>query len=123
MRTISQLEQLVKANRISERDAIDYVIEYYGDENHNLDKFEVYEDYCAVDSSGRSQNVNWGDYVCSGEIIDWIWWHHNFYKNATLNQEGELEIKIYHSIFYSFINGELKIIKLYDILKETDIYK
>ena len=65
MRTIKQIEALINAGRITEKEAISYIIDFYGDESENLEIFPVNEEYCAVDSSGRSQNVNFGDYTCT----------------------------------------------------------
>ena len=122
MRTINQIEALVNANRISEREAIEYIVDNYGDESDNFDKIDVVEEYCEVDCSGRSQNVSYGDYVCSGDIVDWSYWHHNFYKHAAKSEDtGELEIKIYHTNIYRFIDGELVILRLYDTLTESQI--
>ena len=121
MRTINQIKALVKANRLSEEEAIEYIIDNYGDESDNFDKIEVVEEYCEVDTSGRSQNVSYGDYVCSGDIVDFEWWRRNFYKEAKENQEGELECKIYHTNIYTFINGELVILRLYDVLTENQV--
>jgi len=123
MRTIKQIEALVNANRISEREAIEYIVDNYGDESDNFDNFTVGEEYCAVDNSGRSQNVNYGDYTCSGDIVDFSWWHRNFYKEAKKNENGELECKIYHTNIYTFVGGELVIMRLYDVLTENDINK
>ena len=121
MRTINQIKSLVKANRLSEKEAIEYIIDNYGDESDNFDKIDVVEEFCQVDSSGRSQNVNYGDYTCSGDIVDWDWWHRNFYKEAKENESGELECKIYHTNIYTFIDGELSILRLYDVLSESAI--
>ena len=123
MRTIEQINALVNAGRINEDEAISYVIDFYGNEEDNMDNIPVREDYCAVDSSGRSQNVNYGDYVCSGDIVDFSWWHRNFYKEAKKNENGELECKIYHTNIYTFVGGELVIMRLYDVLTECDINK
>ncbi len=122
MRTINQIEALVNANRISEREAIEYIVDNYGDESDNFDKIDVVEEYCEVDCSGISQNVSYVDYVCSGYIVDWSYWHHNFYKHAILSKStGELEIKIYHTNIYQFVDGQLVILRLYDVLTETQI--
>jgi len=86
MRTINQIEALVNANRISEREAIEYIVDNYGDESDNFDKLPVKEEYCEVDCSGRYQNVSYGDYTCSGDIVDFGWWHHNFYKHAIVSE-------------------------------------
>lgn len=121
MRTIKQLEALVNAGRITEEEAISYIIDFYGNEEDNMDKFHVNEEYCAVESSNRGQSVNYGDYTCSGDIVDFGWWHRNFYKEAKENEDGEPECKIYHTNIYMFAGGEIIIMRLYDVLKESDL--
>ena len=123
MRTIEQINALVNAGKITEKEAISYVIDFYGNEEDNMDKIPVQEDYCAVDNSGRGQSVNYGDYTSCGEIVDFSWWHRNFYKEAKKNESGELECKIYHTNIYTFVGGELVIMRLYDVLTECDINK
>jgi len=123
MRTIEQINALVNAGKITEEEAISYVIDFYGNEEDNMDKIPVQEDYCAVETSGRSQNVNYGDYTCSGDIVDWSYWRRNFYRLAEENEDGELEYKIYHTNIYMFVGGELVIMRLYDVLTECDINK
>lgn len=124
MRTIEQINALVNAGRINEDEAISYVIDFYGNEEDNMDKITVQEDYCAVETSGRSQNVNYGDYTCSGDIVDFAWWHRNFYKEAKKIFNGDLlQCKIYHTNIYMFVGGELIIMRLYDVLTEYDINK
>ena len=121
MRTINQIEALVNANRLTEAEAIEYVVDNYGDESESTANVAVIEDYCEVES-GYNQSVTYGDYTCSGEIIDWAWWHRNFYQHAVESKDsGELQCKIYHSQFYSFVNGKLVIVKLYETLNESDI--
>lgn len=121
MRTIKQIEALVNAGRITEKEAIEYIVDFYGNEEDNMCNFPVYEEYCAVDSSGRSQSVNYGDYTCSGEIVDWSYWRRNFYRLAKVNEDGILECKIYHTNIYMFVGGEIVIMRLYDTLKESDL--
>lgn len=121
MRTIKQIEALVNAGRITEKEAIEYIVDFYGNEEDNMCNFPVYEEYCAVDSSGRSQSVNYGDYTCSGEIVDWSYWRRNFYRLAEVNEDGVLECKIYHTNIYMFVGGEIVIMRLYDTLKESDL--
>ena len=123
MRTVEQINALVNAGRINEEEAISYVIDFYGNEEDNMDEFPVNEEYCAVDNSGRGQSVNYGDYTSCGEIVDFSWWHRNFYKEAKKNENGELECKIYHTNIYTFVGGELVIMRLYDVLTECDINK
>ena len=121
MRTIKQLEALINAGRITEKEAISYIIDFYGNEEDNLEIFPINEEYCAVDNSGRSQNVNFGDYTCSGDIIDWSYWRENFYRLAKVNEDGVLECKIFHTNLYTFVDGEIVIMRLYDTLKESDL--
>ena len=124
MRTFEQINALVNAGRINEDEAISYVIDFYGNEEDNFDKIPVKEDYCAVDNSGRGQSVNYGDYTSCGEIVDFSWWHRNFYKKATKAFNGDLlQCKIYHTNIYTFVGGELVIMRLYDVLTECDINK
>ena len=121
MRTIKQIEALVNAGRITEKEAISYIIDFYGDESDNLEIFPVNEEYCAVGNSGRSQNVNFGDYTCSGDIIDWSYWRENFYRIAKVNEDGVLECRIPHTYLYRFVCGEIVIMDLYDTLTENDL--
>ena len=121
MRTVKQIEALVNAGRITEKEAISYIVDFYGDESKNLKTFPVNEEYCAVDNSGRSQSVNYSDYTCSGDIVDWSYWRENFYRLAKENEDGELEYKIYHTNIYMFVGGEIVIMCLYDLLKESDL--
>ena len=121
MRTIKQIEALINAGRITEEEAISYIIDFYGDESDNLEIFPINEEYCAVDNSGRSQNVNFGDYTCSGDIVDWSYWRENFYRLAKEDEDGVLMFKIYHTNLYTFVGGEIVIMRLYDTLKESDL--
>ena len=121
MRTINQIEALVNAGRITEKEAISYIIDFYGNEEDNMGNFHVNEEYCTVESYNGNQSVNYGDYTCSGDIVDFWWWHINFYKEAEANEYGELECKIYHTNIYMFVGGEIVIIRLYDTLKESDL--
>ena len=121
MRTIKQIEALVNAGRITEEEAISYIIDFYGDVSDNLEIFPVNEQYCAVDNSGRSQNVNFGDYTCSGDIIDLSYWRENFYRLAKVNEDGVLECRIPHTYLYRFVGGEIVIMDLYDTLTENDL--
>ena len=121
MRTIKQIEALVNAGRITEKEAISYIIDFYGNEEDNMGNFPVNEEHCAVGNSGGSQNVNYGDYTCSGDIVDWSYWRGNFYKEAEANEEGILECKIYHTNLYAFVGGKIVIMRLYDTLTESDL--
>ena len=121
MRTVKQIEALVNAGRITEKEAISYIIDFYGNEENNMGNFPVNEEYCAVESHNGSQSVNYGDYTCSGDIVDWSYWRRNFYRLAEENEDGELECKIYHTNIYMFVCGEIVIMRLYDTLKESDL--
>ena len=121
MRTIKQIEALINAGRITEEEAISYIVDFYGDESDNMGNFPVNEEYCAVESSGRSQNVSFGDYTCSGDIVDWSYWRENFYRLSAVNEDGVLECKIFHTNLYTFVDGEIVIMRLYDTLKESDL--
>ena len=44
--------------------------------NENADKLGKQYEECEVTSHGNSQNVSWGDYTSSGDIISWReYWH------------------------------------------------
>ena len=121
MRTIKQIEALINACRITEKEAISYIIDFYGNEEDNMENFPIKEEYCTVDSSGRSQNVNYGDYTCSGDIVDWSYWRESFYRLSKVNEDGMLECGIPHTYLYSFVGGEIVIMYLYELLKESDL--
>ena len=116
MRTLSQIEKLTKAGRLEISEAVTYL-----HENDMQDQLPVVEDYCEVSSSGRSQNVNYGDFTSSGEIIDWHNERRNFYRNAKPNEEGELEVKIYHSNFINWNGESFETISLFDTIKESNL--
>ena len=121
MRTIKQIEALVNAGRITEEDAISYIIDFYGNEEDNMGNFPVNEEYCTVESYNGNQSVNYGDYTCSGDIVDWSYWRENFYRLSKVNKDGILECRIPHTNLYSFVGGEIVIMCLYDTLTETDL--
>ena len=121
MRTIKQIEALVNAGRITEEEAISYIIDFYGNEEDNMSNFPVNEEYCTVESYNGNQSVNYGDYTCSGDIVDWSYWRENFYRLAKVNEAGILECRIPHTNLYSFVGGEIVIMCLYDTLKESDL--
>lgn len=61
--------------------------------NENVERLEQIEDECEVTGDSRGQNVNYGDFTSSGEIIQWRdWWY-------------EPRQKIYHSNFL-YINDD-----------------
>lgn len=117
MRTIKQIEALVNDCRMSEGEALQYIIENLGNENENLDKFPVIEEFCEVEQAGRTQVVSFGTYSSSGEIVDWEWERQHINEGAVLKEDGNLSKRIYHTEIYQFIDGQIKIVKLYDILE------
>ena len=121
MRTIKQIKALVNAGRITEEEAISYIIDFYGNEEDNMGNFPVNEEYCAVESYNGNQSVNFGDYTCSGDIVDWNYWRENFHRLAEEDEDGVLMCKIYHTNLYSFVCGEIVIMRLYDTLIESDL--
>ena len=121
MRTINQIEALVNAGRITEEEAISYIIDFYGNEEDNMGNFPVNEEYCTVESHNGNQSVNYGDYTCSGDIVDWSYWRENFYRLAKEDEEGVLECKIFHTSLYAFVDGGIVIIRLYDTLTVNDL--
>ena len=121
MRTIKQIEALVNAGRITEEEAISYIIDFYGNEEDNMGNFPVNEEYCTVESYNGNQSVNYGDYTCSGDIVDWSYWRENFYRLSKEDEDGVLMCKIYHTNIYMFVGGEIVIMRLYDTLKESDL--
>ena len=116
MRTIQQIEALVTASRLTECEAINYIIE-----NELENQLSEIEDYCEVTSSTRGQNVNYGDFTSSGEIINWSNERRNFYRNAKLNENGELEVKIFHSDVIVFEKGHFIKVNLFDTLLESNL--
>ncbi len=116
MKKIEALEKDVDRRKISIKKAIEYIYD-----NDLQDNLPVVEDYCEVRSSGRSQNVSYYDFVSSGDIIDWSYQRLNFYKNAVKNEDGELEVKIYHSDFVNYNGEHFETVRLYDILLESDL--
>lgn len=118
MRTIKQIEALVNDCRMSEGEALQYIIDNFGNENDNFDKFPVIEEFCKVEQAGKTQVVTFGGYSCSGEIVDWEWERQHINEGAVLKEDGNLSKRIYHTEIYQFIDGQIKIVKLYDILKE-----
>lgn len=84
------------------------LIEFF---EENTELLENLEDECEVISHGSSQHVEFGDYSCTGEILDWSkHWHE------------APETKIYHSNF-CFIDkkdGLVKYMKLFCYVGEND---
>lgn len=77
--------------------------------SENREKLPQIEDECEVDSFGTSQNVVYGDYACSGEIVDFsAHWH----KNP--------DTKVFHSDCIVEENGEMVNVNLFYLVGETD---
>lgn len=66
MRTISQINSLLNAGRITEAEAAEYIIE-----NNLVSQLEQITEEVEVTGSGTRQQVEHLHYSCSGEIIDW----------------------------------------------------
>lgn len=66
MRTISQINSLLNAGRITEAEAAEYIIE-----NNLVSQLEQITEEVEVTGSGSRQHVEHLNYSCSGEIIDW----------------------------------------------------
>ena len=66
MRTISQINVLLNAGRITEAQAVDYIYE-----NNLVSQLETITEEVEVTGSGSRQHVEHLHYSCSGEIIDW----------------------------------------------------
>jgi hypothetical protein len=76
----------------------------------NSDKLPTLEDECEVTSNGRSQNVNYGDYTSSGEIVHFS---ENWHKSP--------ETKVFHSDFVmEDTDGLMKNMRLYYLVGETE---
>lgn len=119
MRTKKQIEALVRDGRMTEGEALQYIVENYGDEADNLDKFPVKEAYCEVSSSGHKQSACYGTWACSGEIIDWAWERNHFSDGAEKDKDGHIYKKIYFEYIYQVIDGKIKIIHLYEVINGT----
>lgn len=77
--------------------------------NENSELLPRIEDECEVTSNGRGQNVSYGDYVCSGEIVDF----RNHWADAA-------ETKVFHSDLIMQEDGIMKNMNLYYLVGETD---
>ena len=77
--------------------------------NENSEALPQIEDECEVSSHGRSQTVSYGEYVCSGEIVDFS---NNWHKSP--------ETKVFHSDFVMEREGIMKNMRLYYLVGETD---
>lgn len=78
--------------------------------NENAAKLPQLEDECEVTSHGRSQNVNYGDYTSSGEIVD-----------CSAHWHKSPDTKVFHSDFVmEDTDGIMKNMNLYYLVGETD---
>lgn len=77
--------------------------------NENSDLLESIEDECEVTNHRCSQSVVYGDYWCSGEIVNFSdHWH------------KPQDTKIYHSDFVMEEDGVMKKMNLYYLVGKTD---
>lgn len=77
--------------------------------NENYEKLEQLEDRAEVNSDGRSQYVNYGDFSSSGEIVSFS---ENWHKAP--------DTKVFHSNFVMENNGLMVNMNLYYLVGETD---
>ena len=121
MRTIKQIEALVNDKRLTENEAIEYVIENYGNENENgnMERFPVIDRYCEVEQTGRGQVVSYGTYDSWGEIVDWSWEHKHFADGCEKDEYGRIFKKVFYADIYQFIDDKITIVSLYDVMEGT----
>jgi hypothetical protein len=77
--------------------------------NENSELLPRIEDACEVTSNSRGQTVSYGDYVSSGEIVDFL---------AHLTDAPET--KVFHSNFVMEEDGIMKNMNLYYLVGETE---
>ena len=82
------------------------LIEFF---NENSEKLPQTEDECEVTSSGRYQNVNYGDFTSSGEIV-----------NFSDNWNKAPKTKVFHSSFPMLDGDKFVNVNLYYLVGETD---
>jgi len=116
MINVAEYEALIRNGKRSVSEVTNLIIE-----NALEEELPIVESFCKVISLGRSQNVTYNDFVSSGDIIDWSYERRNFYKKATENNDGELEVKIYHSKFIHWNGTNFEQVVLFDILNERDL--
>lgn len=77
----------------------------------NTEFIENLEDECEITKTGSSQHVEYLDYSCTGEIIDW-----------SRHWRQSPETKIYHSdfCFIDKTDGLVKYMKLFCYVGEND---
>lgn len=102
-------------NQFSNTDTLQDVSEMLWDFiKENSDKLPQIEDECEVNSHGKIQSVSYGDYLISGDIVDFSQhWH----KPA--------DTKVFHSdfVFIDPIDGLAKNVNLYYLVGETEYNK
>lgn len=69
-------------------------------------EIDAIEEECEVTSHGSSQNVRFGDFVSTGQIVDF-----------SANCDKSPDTKIFHS---DFVNDDGCLVKLYYLVGETD---
>lgn len=77
--------------------------------NENYEALPQIEDECEVTSNGRGQNVSYGDFVSSGQIVDFS----NHWSDSP-------DTKVFHSDFVMENEGLMKNMRLYYLVGETD---
>ena len=77
--------------------------------DENREKLPREEDECEVSGSGNGQSVIYGDYICSGEIV-----------NFSAHWHKAPETKVFHSEFVRQDAGLMKNTNLYYLVGETD---
>lgn len=77
--------------------------------NENSEKLPRLEDECEVTNHSRSQNVSYGDFVSSGEIVDFL-----------AHCADSPETKVFHSSFVMEEEGIMQNMNLYYLVGETD---
>lgn len=99
-------------NQFSNTDTLQDVSELLWDYlKENSDRLPQIEDECEINSHGKIQSVSYGDYLCTGDIVDFKeYWH----KPA--------DTKVFHSdfVFIDQIDGIAKHVNLYYLVGETE---
>jgi hypothetical protein len=75
------------------------------------DELPQVEDECDVHTNGRYQTVSYGDFIATGEIVDFsLYWHE------------PPDTKVYHEkfVFFDDDDGLVKRMNLYYLVGETD---
>jgi hypothetical protein len=78
--------------------------------SENSDKLPQQEDECEVTTNGRSQTVSYGNFTCSGEIVDFA-----------INWHKDPSTKVYHSDFVQMDkDGNFYKMNLYYLVGQTE---